>query len=319
MFRGISNRPKRALTAMCAALLCLGAAAVAGAPAQAAGKEVKIPLFRHIDPSLLQSRGAPPRRLRILLEDNLPPFMFRTRAGALTGYAVAVAQAVCRQAHVQCEYIIKPHDQIRAALTSGKADVILASLRPLPENWREMDFTRPYFRALGRFMVRREARITAASHTALAARHIAVVKGTVHEAWLRLAFGARRVHVFRDFAAAAAALKEKKVDALFGDWLQVAFWAQGAMAGGCCRPLPEVFVHRLFAYNDVSMAVRAGREDLRDFLDRQLDRLQEDGELQVLARRFLPLEMRLSQRAENAQAQKRDARKAAGKEQAGGP
>jgi len=58
-----------------------------------------------------------------------------------------------------------------------------------------------------------------------------------------------------------------------------------------CSPtgLPEEFADRMFAWNHLSMAVRAGDRQLRDFLDRYLDRLQEDGELRILARQFLPL------------------------------
>ncbi len=259
-----------------------------------------LPRLRHIDPSLANARLAAPARLRFLLEDDLPPFVFRTRGGALSGFSVAVAQAICRRAHVRCEYVVRPHARLRALLEQGAGDVVLAGLRPLPAHWRRLDFTRPYFRALGRFAVRRHARIRAATHDVFAGRRVAVVRDSVHAAYLRRHMATARLHVYADFAAAAQALRRGQVDALFGDWLQLAFWVRGRAAADCCRLLPQLFSARMFAWNHVSMAVAANRRALRDFLDHQLDRLQEDGELGLLARRFLPLQGALPRRAARA-------------------
>ncbi len=250
----------------------------------------RLPLFRHVDVSLGKLRGQAPERLRFLLADDFPPFTYRNRQGAITGYAVAVAQAICRRARIRCQFIIRPFDRLAADLLSNRGDVVLSGLRPLPANWKRLDFTRPYFKAVGRFAVRREARMHHATHATLVGRRVAVAKGSLHALWLRRNMAGVRVVQKPDFATAAAALRENKVDALFGDWLQMAFFVNGTRANGCCRVLPELFIDRAFAWNHLSMAIRPGERGLRDFLDRQLDMLQEDGELRILARRFLPLQ-----------------------------
>ncbi len=257
--------------------------------AQAAPQDNAVPVFRHLDASLAKTARSRVERVRLLVPEDLPPFAFRDRRGALTGYAVAVAQAVCRRARIRCRFIARPVAELPQALLDGRGDVIVAGPRPLPAAWRKMDFTRPYFRALARFAVRRDARIGRADFATLAGRRIAVVKGTVHARWLRRHLGGTRIAPQPDFIHAATALKEGRADVLFADWLQLAFWLPGKTAADCCRLLEGVINDRLFAYNHLSMAVRAGQRELRDFLDRQLDLLQEDGELRILARRFLPL------------------------------
>ena len=270
------------------ALLVAGAIVLAATPTLAQERNA-VPIFRHLDASLAKVARPRLESLRLLVPEDLPPFVFRNRRGALTGYAVAVAQAVCRRGRVRCRFVVRPVAELPRALLSGQGDVIVAGPRPLPEAWRTMDFTRPYFRALGRFAVRRDARIGKADFTALTGRRIAVVRGTLHAAWLQRHLGGARLAPQPDFARAAAALKEGRADVLFADWLQLAFWLPGKAAEGCCRPLEGFVNDRSFAYNNLAMAVRAGRRGLRDFLDRQLDLLQEDGELRILARRFLPL------------------------------
>ena len=255
--------------------------------APAAGS--RLPLFRQLDASLQKVRPPAGGQIRFLVADDFPPFAYRNRNGALTGYAVAVAQAVCRRARVRCQFIVRQQEALTDALRQGQGDVIISGVRPLAANWRKLDFTRPYFMALGRFAVRRDAKLAAASREALTGRRIAVAKGSVHALWLARHMDNARLLLARDFTEAAEHLRQGRVDAVFADWLQLAFWLQGEQAQGCCRALPQLFASRMFAYNHLGMAVPAGRQDLRDFLDRQLDRLQEDGELRILARQFLPL------------------------------
>ncbi len=294
-FKGPDAKPARiaALARMMTHISLIIALALfpALAHAQSAGAEGRLPLFRHIDVSLGKLRGRGPERLRFLLSDDFPPFTYRNRQGAITGYAVAVAQAICRQAHLRCQFVVRPFSQLASELLANRGDVIISGIRPTPDNWKKLDFTRPIFKAAGRFATHRESAMRQAGHGSLVGRRVAVAKGSVHAHWLRQNMVGVRVVLKRDFAAATAALKERKVDALFGDWLQVAFFVAGEQAGSCCRTLPGLFVDRAFAWNHLSMALRPGERDLRNFLDRQLDMLQEDGELRIIARRFLPLHL----------------------------
>lgn len=266
----------------------------------ATGAESQLPLFRHVDVSLAKLRGQVPERLRFLLADDFPPFTYRNRQGAITGYAVAVAQSICRRARIRCQFIVRPFDQLPGELLANRGDVVLSGIRPVPAHWKRLDFTRPFFKSAGRFAVRREAELRQATHAALVGRRVVVARGSVHAGWLQESMPGVRIVLKRDFQSAAAALREGKADALFADWLQVAFFVNGTQAENCCRVLPGIFVDRAFAWNHLSMAIRPGERGLRDFLDRQMDMLQEDGELRILARRFLPLQVGAPEPAQEA-------------------
>ncbi len=261
----------------------------AQAAQDAAAPGVSLPAMRHVDAELARMTIEKPKRLTFLLPEDFPPFGYRDRNGALAGLAVAVGKALCSEAKVTCTFRVRPFARLAAALEAGEGDVALAGLRPVPAHFRRFDFTRPYLKALGRFAVRREAAIALPTGLALAGRRVGVVKGTVHDAWLTTALPRARIHRLHDLPSALAALKAGKVDALFGDWLQLAFWVRGATAEGCCRLLPGWFGGRMFGYNHHAMAVKRGQRALRDFLDKVLDEMQANGHLERLIRRHLPV------------------------------
>ena len=297
-------------SALCIALAGLAFGVMAAAPfvpaqAQEAGGVASLaaplPAMRHVDAELARMTVEKPKQITFLLPEDFPPFSYRDRNGALAGLAVAVGKALCSEAKVACAFRVRPFGQLAAALEAGEGDVVLAGLRPVPRHFARFDFTRPYLKALGRFAVRREAAIALPTGLALAGRRVGVVKGTVHDAWLTAALPRARIHRLHDLKAAQGALKAGKVDALFGDWLQLAFWVRGAAAEGCCRLLPGWFGGRMFGYNHHAMAVKRGRRALRDFLDKVLDEMQANGRLEKLIRRHLPVRPALmAPRAEKA-------------------
>ncbi len=275
--------------ATCVVLWFLAASAV---PLLAAEKDMPtadIPRFRHVDAGLAAMTLKRFPRIRFLVASDFPPFVYRTGRGRLTGYAMGVANALCAEARVKCDFIEVPWDRLPGALRNGVGDVILAGPRLTAENAEAMDFTRPYLRALGAFAVRRKGLIREATGRAMAGRRIGVVKGTVHAAWLRRNFGQSRIHQYGDFRKAAEALRTGRVDALFGDWIQLGFWVQGSASKGCCHMLPGWFPARDFSWNDTVMAVKRGNRALRRVLDRYLDVLDSEGRLALMAMRFLPV------------------------------
>ncbi len=276
--------------AACTALWFLLAIGVV--PLQAAEKATSItdiPRFRHVDAGLAAMTLKRFPRIRFLVTADFPPFVYRTGRGRLTGYAMGVANALCAEARVKCDFIEVPWSRLQGALRTGVGDVILAGPRLTAENAEVMDFTRPYLRALGAFAVRRKGLIREATGQAMAGRRIGVVKDTVHAKWLRNNFGHSRIHQYGDFEKAAEALRTGRVDALFGDWLQLGFWVQGAASKDCCRLLPGWFAARDFTWNDTVMAVKRGNRALRRVLDRYLDVLDSEGRLALMAMRFLPV------------------------------
>ncbi len=246
------------------------------------------PLFRHVDAALAGVTIKPVKTLRFLVSDDFPPFAYRNAAGALSGYSIAVAQAICAEARIRCTFVIRPWEQLRSALLAGRGDVIAGGMRMDSAAFAKMDFTRPYLKAMGRFAARKPSPLSATDAGALAGRRIGVIKGSIHARWIRAHYTRSRIQPYDTLEKAREALRTARIDAFFDDWLRMAYWVSGRASRDCCQLLPGWFVERDFAWNDLAMAVRRGNDNLRQLLDQKMDALQADGRLAALAARFLP-------------------------------
>ena len=257
-------------------------------PATAAERPPAFPRLRHIDAVLAARTPQKPARLRILLSDDAPPFIYRNAGGALTGFSVAVMRRICADNRIRCRFIVRPWDHLERELAIGRGDVILSPLRMTLARFERLTFTRPYWKALGGFARRVNGGVKELNGAALAGRRVGMVRDSLHARWLTRHLPHSRLVSFKSFDAATKALKSGGIDALFGDWLQLAFYVQGKRAAGCCVMMRGFVPSRLFAYNHVAIATRADAASLADWLDQRLDAMQADGTLLRLARRFLP-------------------------------
>jgi len=113
---------------------------------------------------------------------------------------------------------------------------------------------------------------------------VAVVAGSSHEAYLKAFFPKARIAPFENAALARLALKDGRVNALFGDAVSLSFWLNGAEAEGCCAFSNNAYVDAKFFGDGLGIAVKKGATPLRRSLDYALARLAQRG---VYAELFL--------------------------------
>ena len=66
--------------------------------------------------------------LRYCVEADLPPFSYKTAAGAVEGFDVDFASAVCSKMNMECVPEIHEWTAINQALYAGKCDTIKSSM-----------------------------------------------------------------------------------------------------------------------------------------------------------------------------------------------
>ncbi|WP_373502139.1 transporter substrate-binding domain-containing protein [Aestuariivirga sp.] len=246
------------------------------------------PLFRTVS-------GAEPPALpegttvRLVADSNFAPFSFLSNSGALAGLSVELAFAACEQAKLRCSIEARPYGEIMEALSRGEADGVIAGPRLDEANLAVARMTRPYFRIMARFAVKRGAEILSADSQGLSGRRIAVVKDTVHANWLAASYGGSEIVPFDDWAAAGAALKAGEVDALFGDNLAVIYWVTGETSASCCELLDSAFSDFDSFSRNLAFLVRRDRPDLRAAFDYGLDMAQASGATSRIIRTYVPL------------------------------
>lgn len=228
--------------------------------------------------------------VRLVADEDFAPFSFRSRTGSPAGISVEIAIAACEQARLACTVEVRPFAGIMAALASGEADVAVTGPRLDAKTLAAARMTRPYFRLMGRFAVNNSSTLDAASAATLAGRRVGVVRDTLHARWLAAYYAPSRIATYDDLAAAGAALKAGKIDAVFGDNLQVIYWVAGEAAADCCRLLGGAYSDFDYFSRNLAFLIRSDRPELAQALDYGLDKAQATGATARILRTYVPLD-----------------------------
>jgi polar amino acid transport system substrate-binding protein len=247
------------------------------------------PLFRAAEDA---ARPAIPENLpvKLITDADFAPYSFVSSTGSPAGLAVELAIAACERARLRCTLEALPYGEILGALERGEADVALTGPRLDPATLKAAQMTRPYFRIMARFTVAADSPLKSADAEALSRSRVGVVKDTVHARWLEAYYGGSYIQPFDSLAAAGAALKAGEVEAIFGDNLQVIYWAAGEAAADCCRLLGGAYSDFDFFSRNLAFLVRPGRPELRAAFDYGLDQAQGSGATAKIIRTYVPLD-----------------------------
>jgi polar amino acid transport system substrate-binding protein len=248
-----------------------------------------VPLFRHIDRTKPLPDLKAVESLRFALDDEFPPFSFKESTGALNGFNVAIANAICQELKLACEFTTKKWDDLMPALERGEVDAVIAGVKVTEDTVETADFTNAYYRSLARFAVRKQNPLTTPDTRSLAGKRIGVVKGSAHEAWVMQYYSRSNIRPFATSAEAFTALRGAVIDAYFGDSLQIMFWLTGEDSQDCCRFAEGAYNDPEFFSHGMAIAVKRGNAELKDVLDYGLDRLQTSGKFASIFREYFPL------------------------------
>ncbi len=235
------------------------------------------------------------RTIRFLTTDDFPPFHFTAADGTLTGFDIDLARAICADLKIACTIQARRFDQLVGEIKAGKDDALVAAVANNPSTRVDLDFTAPYYTTPARFAAQIKSKLdakgplVAMSPAALAGHVIGVEAGTAHEAYLKTFFPATVLRPYRNQPDLRAALANGEVEAIFADGVGLALWLAGTDAKGCCAFRGGPFTESRYFGNGVSIAVGKGKDDLRDVLDYELDKLTRDGSYADLYLKYFPI------------------------------
>lgn len=224
--------------------------------------------------------------IRFLTTPDFPPLNYRDKSGALVGFDIDLAHAICTELAIACTIQSWPWDQAGQALADNQGDALIAGLAITPENGRKFDFSSIYLGFPARFVTAR-AGVVSFNARSLSGKTIAVRKGTSHAQFARRYLVGVRIKLFDTELAALNALAAGEVDAYFGDGLRASFWLNEHPK--CCAFAGQPYFRPDLFGDGLAIAVAAGHDDMRRALNAALARLKRKGTMDELYLRWFPV------------------------------
>jgi polar amino acid transport system substrate-binding protein len=243
-----------------------------------------LPRFRQVDPGgrpLSFTRA----QITVMADDDFPPFSYTGPDGNAQGIAVDAAQAACQELRTKCEIVLMPWRSLSGDLTAAG---IVGGLRLDDATLAKFQPTRPIYRSLGRFVVRKESDLAQVTRDTITAKRIGVVAGSGYEAWLKRHFEDAVIVPYPSLADLQEALRTAKVEILFGDGLQLVYWMRGGASQGCCKYVDGAYFDDTLFSRPYVFLVRRGDDELKQAFDYALDQLQESGAFARIFARYIP-------------------------------
>lgn len=251
---------------------------------------VVVPNFWNVERRLERPDAAKlPKEVRFVTTDDYPPFNFINATGALSGFNIDLARAICAELAVTCAFQTAAFAEVADVVDQGRAEAAIAGIVATPAARATLDFSERYLGTPARFVGRRQETLTAATPEEVAAKKVAVVARTAHEAYLRSFFNEAAIRPYPDLRAAQEALKAGQVDLMFGDGITLALWLNGTDSANCCRFVGGPFTESRFFGDGFSVAVKDGNDTLRHAMDFALQRIWEKGVYTDLYLRWFPV------------------------------
>ncbi|HEV2711542.1 MAG TPA: transporter substrate-binding domain-containing protein [Gaiellaceae bacterium] len=166
-------------------------------------------------PAEVRSRG----RWQIGVKCDTPPMGYEDTDGNHKGYDVEVAKQFARWAFGSAnrvEYTCVTTASRIPTLLSKRVDIIIATITWTAEREQQIDFSPPYYGAVGRLLVRNDTTVGQLS-TWMRGKKIASTSGSIYNRWISNCFKGTSFQVIASPSAGVLALKNRQVDAFMYD------------------------------------------------------------------------------------------------------
>lgn len=221
--------------------------------------------------------------LRIATEGYYAPFNYIDDNGALAGFDVDIAVALCTVMDVTCKVVQNDWDDLIPGLNQNEYDVIIASMSITQDREEKVAFTLPYYSNMLTFLGKKDSGVEISAQ-GLAGKKVGTLRSTVSSSYLQENYnGVVEVELYDTQDDALTDLTLGKLDLVLGDNLPSYDWLQSEQGEG------HEFVGEFIDINDrISIAVRKTEPDLLDDLNAALIEIIENGTYQEINAKYFP-------------------------------
>jgi polar amino acid transport system substrate-binding protein len=264
--------------AAAAALAAFGVAATsdagpAASPAPAVAKARKLPAL----PAEVRQR----KRWNIGVKCDAPPFGYINVRGQNDGFDVEIARWFSRFAFGRSNrvnFMCAPTPTREPLLTTGRADLVISTFTYTRDRDTRIDFSRAYYQATGRLLVRNNSPINRLAD--IAGRTVVTTSGSIYDRWVRRCFPSANLMVTDNLTNATLAFNQGRADTLM--------WDDTVLVGIAAVDRNTKLTTDLFLALPYGIGIRQGNTAMRRWVNSRLEVMRKADRFMSILRNNVP-------------------------------
>jgi polar amino acid transport system substrate-binding protein len=227
-------------------------------------------------PADIRSRN----RFIVGVKCDAPPFGYINVQGRNAGFDVEIAKWFARYAfgrEQRVSYVCAPTPAREPLLTTGRVDLVISTFTYTPDRDTRIDFSRAYYKATGRLLVKNDSTVTLAS---LGGRTVSTTSGSVYDRWLKRCFPNTQVIVTDSLTNAVLAFNQGRADAVM--------WDDTVLVGVAAADRSAKLTNDTFLAGPYGIGIRQGNVALKRWVDSRLGLMKAKDHFMTILRNNVP-------------------------------
>ena len=248
-------------------------AAAPASPAAADQKRKRLPPL----PREVRQR----KRWNIGIKCDAPPFGYIDFRGNHAGFEVDIARWFSRFAFGsprRITFVCSPTPSREPNLTTGRVDIMLATFTYTTDRETRIDFSRAYYKATGRLLVRKDSPIRSLND--IRGRSISTTSGSIYDRWMRRCFTNTTPLVTDSFTNALLAFRQGRAEALM--------WDDTVLVGVDAQEPDFKLTNDKFLALPYGIGIRQGNTAMKRWVDSRLEIMRKRDLFRKLLRNHIP-------------------------------
>ena len=204
------------------------------------------------------------RRWIVGVKCDAPPFGYINVRGRNAGFDVEIARWFSRYAFGRADrvtFTCAPTPTREPLLTNDRVDLVISTFTYTADRDTRIDFSRAYYKATGRLLVRNEGPVQSLSD--IRNRTVATTTGSIYDRWMRRCFTSTTPLVTDSFTNALLAFNQGRADALM--------WDDSVLVGIATADRNTKLTNDTFLALPYGIGIKQGNAAMKRWVDSRLE------------------------------------------------
>ena len=204
------------------------------------------------------------RRWIVGVKCDAPPFGYINVRGRNAGFDVEIARWFSRYAFGRADrvtFTCAPTPAREPLLTNDRVDLVISTFTYTQDRDTRIDFSRAYYKATGRLLVRNEGPVQSLSD--IRNRTVATTTGSIYDRWMRRCFTSTTPLVTDSFTNALIAFNQGRAEALM--------WDDSVLVGIATADRNTKLTNDTFLALPYGIGIKQGNAAMKRWVDSRLE------------------------------------------------